>query len=741
MERGQEERAQISHKLGVVFAILISIILLLNFASFRILNSTEKSLKRVTHSFQHLILLERLESLISREVKELADLIVLGVEEIDEIEKFHQEILLAFKEIESFNHSQHDQKKEIKEVQKSYLDLHDQIIAAIEKWKKTGQMAHLLTLQTSLEENFEKTFLNFLGETITQEKKQVDEVNRLTQEKYTFETNLAFALIAISVIFAIFAYRHLQESLVSRKTLESTNLALQAKAVEKADAEQKVYRERQNLYNMLNFLPMAFHLQAPDYSVPFANKVFREQFGDPKKRKCYDLMHDRSQPCEVCDTFKVFDHQKDEVSIWESKDGRTYITVCTPFTDVDGSPLVMEMALDITEQENAKKEAIKAKDEAEQASRAKSEFLTRMSHELRTPMNAILGFSQLLDMDQENPLQPIQQNNVRHILKAGEHLLELINEILDLSKIESGKVSLSIEEVHTCPLITEVLDLLKPLLDEKKLNTNILPPDTSGLSVMADRVRLKQVLLNLVHNAIKYNRQGGSISISCTKLNDRTVQIRIEDTGIGIHPDNLECIFKPFQRVDSDREPVEGTGVGLTICRKLAHLMHGSLDVQSEEGKGSCFSIVLPEGKSLSAHKESDTTVWPEPPHQENRENNFKVLYIEDNPANMELVASILFRHNLELLQAPDAKLGIELAKAHKPDLILMDINLPGMDGYEALKVIKTFPALDSIPVIALSADSMESDVKKGLSAGFDDYICKPIKITPFLEKVNQYLV
>ncbi len=605
-----------------------------------------------------------------------------------------------------------------------------------EEYEKTGTVSSQVFQQYEESVDFVTTALN---KAIEIQKEEMEYLHRTALERISRYEKTIYAIAFISLFLSIGLGVSLSKA-IAKNELELANKALQIEIAEKERAQKKIHQERQNLYQMLDSLPIAFHLQASDYTVPFANKVFREKFGDPQERLCHDLMHKRTQPCEVCTTFKVFDHGENETTIWSAKDGRTYFTVCTPFTDIDGSSLVMEMALDITEQENAKKEAILAKVEAEKSNRAKSEFLTRMSHELRTPMNAILGFSQLLEMDQENPLKPVQQNNVRHILKAGEHLLELINEILDLSKIESGKISLSIEEVHTYPLISEVLELLKPLLDAKNLSVNALPPGAPELVVTADRVRLKQVLLNLMHNAIKYNCYGGSISLTCKKSNDHEVQISIQDTGIGIHPDNIESIFKPFQRVDSGIDAIEGTGIGLTISQKLVLLMKGTLNVESEEGQGSCFSITLPTGKNLPSPKNSELAVWPELPSHKNQEKYFTILYVEDNPANMELVAAILSRHNVKLLQAPDASLGIELTKAHKPDLILMDINLPGIDGYEALNIIKTDPSIDAIPVIALSADSMASDIKKGLSAGFTEYISKPIEIKSFLDTVNRYL-
>jgi hypothetical protein len=269
-----------------------------------------------------------------------------------------------------------------------------------EEYEKTGTVSSLAFQQYEDSVDFISSALNRAVEI---EKEEMEYLHRTALEKINRYEQTIYAIAFISLFLSLGLGVSISKAFAKNK-LELTNKALQNEITEKEEAQEKVHRERQNLYQMLDSLPISFHLQASDYTVPFANKVFRERFGDHHNRLCHEMMHNRTQPCEVCSTFKVFDHGKNETSVWDSQDGRSYITVCTPFTDVDGSPLVLEMALDITDQENAKKVAILAKEEAEKSNRAKSEFLTRMSHEFRTPMNAILGFGQLLDMDTEKSL-------------------------------------------------------------------------------------------------------------------------------------------------------------------------------------------------------------------------------------------------------------------------------------------------------------------------------------------------
>lgn len=574
---------------------------------------------------------------------------------------------------------------------------------------------------------------NALDKAVKIEQEEVEHLQRIALEKIDRSEKVVYVASVITLALAI-GLGFFASKTISQAKLKSTNTDLQA-------SEERIRLITDSLPVLISYIDTEHYFR-------FNNMRYEEWFGKSRDeitdKHAEELLGENAygRIKGYFDKALAGERVVHETLMPYKHGPVRYIQgeFIPDFDDHGNVKGIFALIADITKNKEAEEELIKSKEVAEKASRAKSEFLTRMSHEFRTPMNAILGFGQLLNMDSENPLTTVQQNNVRHILKAGDHLLELINDILDLSKIESGKVSLSIEEFHTHSLITEVVKLLQPILDEHALGIEIASPEKPELAVKADRVRLKQVLLNLMHNAIKYNRKGGSVSVSCKKLDGQKIQISIEDTGIGINPGNLESIFNPFERGGSDIDHIEGTGIGLTISRKLTELMKGSMDVQSEEGKGSCFFITLPEGKMSYPHIDEKPGTWPARSNSKNIENHFTVIYVEDDPANMELVASILFRQDLKLLQAPDARLGIELAKAHKPDLILMDINLPGMDGYEALKKLKADPSFDSTPVIALSANAMESDIKKGLSAGFVEYVPKPINVRSFLEIVNKYL-
>ncbi|NOR51271.1 MAG: PAS domain S-box protein [Gammaproteobacteria bacterium] len=381
---------------------------------------------------------------------------------------------------------------------------------------------------------------------------------------------------------------------------------------------------------------------------------------------------------------------------------------------------------------------VSARDQADHANRAKSEFLSSMSHELRTPMNAILGFAQILEYEDE--LSEDNVDSVHEILKAGNHLLDLINEVLDLAKIESGHIDLSLEPVEVCPVIHDCLSLVSPLAEQR--GVKIIHKGSEGTTVRADRTRLKQVLLNLLSNAIKYNREGGSVTIDMQPKDENRLLIRVTDTGPGIPAERLEELFLPFNRLDAEGGNIEGTGIGLTITRRIIELMGGSVDLESEVGVGSRFWIELPlESLPELASDDQQSLVDSATPEESSAVAENLVLYIEDNPANLKLVAQLLGRRkHIKLLTAHTPELGIELAQSHRPKLILLDINMPDMDGYQVLEVFKDDAQLKNIPTVAITANAMPRDIKRGMEAGFTDYLTKPLDVPQFLAVIDSHL-
>ncbi len=375
-----------------------------------------------------------------------------------------------------------------------------------------------------------------------------------------------------------------------------------------------------------------------------------------------------------------------------------------------------------------------------ESNRTKSEFMARMSHELRTPMNAILGFSQLLMVDAQNEKATTRENDIARIIKAGKHLLDLINEVLDLSQIETGDLKVRLEPINIYTLKNEAIDLSISLAQGKGVQIIDENKDEgSSLYVIADRTRLKQVLINLTTNAIKYNKENGSVTLKYWVLGDR-LKLEVRDTGKGI-PDNLkENLFMPFERLGAELTEVQGTGIGLSISKKLMELMGGDIHFENNVEEGSSFFIDVPLA-------EQPAVVLPEPQKNRNVEEDNSVcykktiLYIEDNPSNLELVRRIMSRmNNVKLISAMEAQPGIRLASTEIPDLILMDLHLPDIDGFCAYEKIKSMEATSNIPIIALSADAMAEDKKKALDMGFQTYITKPIDVDNFINVIEDVL-
>ncbi|HYN60442.1 MAG TPA: ATP-binding protein [Rubrivivax sp.] len=375
-------------------------------------------------------------------------------------------------------------------------------------------------------------------------------------------------------------------------------------------------------------------------------------------------------------------------------------------------------------------ELVHARDEAQSANRAKSEFLSRMSHELRTPMHAILGFAQLLDTDPAPALGVPQRGHLREILRAGERLLSLINELLDLARIEAGHLLLQPEAVDVHALVLECMRTIEPLAQRHAVQL-VQPVHAPGdYSVFANRERLRQVLLNLLSNAIKHNRRGGQVRVQCEHESATTLRLVVSDNGAGLDAMQKDRLFHAFERLGADKAAIEGAGIGLALSKRLVELMHGQIGLDSEVGVGSRFWVRLARADSAAAAPAASATV---PAEAVDRDAGAAllggtVLYIEDNAVNVLLMEAMIEQQTrLRLISAALPETGLEMARAQRPDLILLDIQLPGIDGYEVLRRLRADSATRDIPVFAVSAHAIAVDIARGRAAGFDDYLTKPI--------------
>lgn len=420
------------------------------------------------------------------------------------------------------------------------------------------------------------------------------------------------------------------------------------------------------------------------------------------------------------------------------KDGSRFpaIVSITPLRDDDDDLIgYLLIGTDNSQRKQVELKLNQAMAVAEKANLAKSDFLSSMSHELRTPLSAILGFAQLIESGHPPPTAT-QKRSIDQILQAGWYLLELINEILDLALIESGKLSLSLEPMGLADVMLECAAMIEPQAHKRGISVSF-PPLGMRHFVKADRTRVKQVLINLLSNAIKYNSVGGSVTVTCEERVPGRIRIAVEDAGSGLAPEQIEQLFQPFNRLGQEANAEEGTGIGLVMTKRLVELMGGEIGLESTVGKGSVFWFEM-DLTHTRVQEVGEVTDEPTKTYRQTSAPQHLLLYVEDNPANLMLVEDLIARRpDIKLITARDGLEGVALARSALPDMILMDINLPGISGITALLILAKDPTTKHIPIVALSANAMPRDIAKGLEAGFFRYLTKPIKVNEFMDTLD----
>jgi signal transduction histidine kinase/CheY-like chemotaxis protein len=417
----------------------------------------------------------------------------------------------------------------------------------------------------------------------------------------------------------------------------------------------------------------------------------------------------------------------------------------SPVLDADGNLAgIIHRVEDVTEfvrlkelETEQQQELQEANGQLRAANHAKSEYLSRMSHELRTPLNAILGFAQLLELED---LGEEARDNLRYILSAARHLLELINEVLDIAAIEAGRLPLSLEPVAVADIVAEGVSLIRPLADQHGILL-ASPTPSCATHILGDRQRLKQIVLNLLSNAVKYNREGGSVQLACDQVDGERLRIKVTDTGPGIPPDAIERLFVPFERLSNEQGSIEGTGLGLPLSKRLAEAMGGTLQVESAVDQGSTFWVELPltEGPVQRAERQEQVEAAPQA-EPDRAGPALTVLYIEDNLSNLQLVERVLSRRQgVKLISAMRPQLGLDLAGEHHPDLVLLDLHLPDMPGQEVLRRLRSNPKLADIPVVVLSADARPSLIRQLLQQGARAFLTKPLDVRELLGLLDTF--
>lgn len=517
----------------------------------------------------------------------------------------------------------------------------------------------------------------------------------------------------------------------------STEIGLRAEIRTRAAAEARLAESEERFRQMAESIPQEFWMADPQftrglYASPAHEAIWRQPvetwLGDPLSILSVVHPDDRQVLVDAIHAQAAVDGIEYRI-VRPDGEQRWLMSRGFPIRDAEGR---LYRVAGITEDVTARKEAEEAirtaMEAAERANQAKSQFLSRMSHELRTPLNAILGFGQLLEADVTTPED---RESVEQILRAGRHLLELINEVLDLARVEAGAVNVHVETVSVTQVVREAMDLIRPLADRRGIRVDAALPAALG-HVLADPQRLKQVLLNFLSNAIKYNHEGGAVMVRCLDAGNERLRVEVADTGPGIGADERDKLFVPFERLGAERLGVEGAGLGLALCRALAELMGGEVGVRSLVGDGSTFWIELPRAPGAAA----DDDQAPEAPADLRT-----ILYVEDNLSNLRLVERVLAaRPGIRLLPAMLGRLGVELAREHRPDLILLDMQLPDMHGIDVLRRLRETPELRDTHVVVVSADAVPARLREVEALGPRAVITKPLHVRELLRVVDEAL-